>query len=639
LENSTSFVVGQEAFKQASPGRLVFAPAMGYLVPPVMKIPSLSNLIREAWRTFARFPVTLISACIGVVCLLILAEGNSQQQYDFLWRFVLPASLGLPLFTVAEVFCDKHNLSVKLRWVLRSAGTVFLVLYTFTLPTVFHNAPYDYLVRYALLSIGLHFLVAFLPFADREQVNGFWQYNKVLFLRFLTSALYSAVLYLGLVIALVATKELFDFSIRDKRFLQLFVAIAGVFNTCFFLAGIPEKPATLNEDSSYPKGLKIFTQYILLPLVVVYLGILYAYEIKIVLAWSWPKGWVSHLVLWFSVVGILGLLLVHPVRELAENRWVRTFSKWFFAALVPLVAMLLLSILRRISDYGITPNRYFVLVQAWALALVVAYFMVSKRKDIRIIPQILCFLAFFSSFGPWGALSLSRSSQTGRLMAILTHNQILVDGKIQRISHAIPFEQQKEISSIIDYLLRIHGVESLSMWFEDSLDSLGGIGFYNGRDSVLQRMGVEYIPEWQRPDASVKYFHLSAEKSGTTVADVSQYDYYVESNLANDVKRNVSITGSAGLELELLPKLATFRIIHKDAAPDTLDLNLTDFVKSMVTAYNNRMVPDNKMVLEISHEEISAKLMIDYIGGEREEAVEVNQLGFRLFLKLGSHGE
>ena len=47
--------------------------------------------------------------------------------------------------------------------------------------------------------------------------------------------------------------------------------------------------------------------------------ILIAYEIKIIIEWQWPTGWVSELILWYSVVGILSLLLLHPRQRLLDE--------------------------------------------------------------------------------------------------------------------------------------------------------------------------------------------------------------------------------------------------------------------------------------------------------------------------------
>jgi len=252
----------------------------------------------------------MISALLAVITAVILADST---QADFMFahhRLLVTAALGVPLFFALTVLSERKGWTTNRSIAVQAAGLLLLLIYYFTLP----ERVFDYAepaVRFALLMIGLHFLVAFLPYLGKEQTNGFWQYNKSLFLRFLFSALYSAVLFVGLAIALLAADKLFGVDVKEARYFQLWIIMAGLANTWIFLAGIPRNLGELNENLEYPKPLKIFSQYVLLPLVILYFVILITYECKIIFTWNWPRGWVSNLVLWYSVVGILSTLLLY----------------------------------------------------------------------------------------------------------------------------------------------------------------------------------------------------------------------------------------------------------------------------------------------------------------------------------------
>ena len=333
-----------------------------------MKLPSLKHVFQKSARTLKRFPLVLLSAALGTVAAIWLTKSGQHPHQGVLHNLLITAALGLPFFTALAVMGEKQNWRTPFQILIQLTGAGLLALYCFSLPEDALARPERHAIRFVLLNLGLHALVAFGPFLGKNELNGFWQFNRTIFLRFLTAALYSVVLYLGLALAVLAVENLFEVNIKGERYGQLWVLIAGLFNTWFFLAGVPENLGALERETQYPKGLKIFTQYILIPLVVIYLTILYAYETKIILAWSWPKGWVANLVLGFAVSGMLSLLLVYPIQHQEENRWIKIFSKWYYIALVPLVTMLLLAIGRRISDYGITTSRYLVLVMGVALA-------------------------------------------------------------------------------------------------------------------------------------------------------------------------------------------------------------------------------------------------------------------------------
>ena len=52
---------------------------------------------------------------------------------------------------------------------------------------------------------------------------------------------------------------------------RLDLMLLFVFNTWFFLAGVPGDFAALDESREFPRGIRVFAQYILAPLVGVYL--------------------------------------------------------------------------------------------------------------------------------------------------------------------------------------------------------------------------------------------------------------------------------------------------------------------------------------------------------------------------------
>lgn len=461
------------------------------------KFPSFHDLLRDAAKTFKRFPASLICALILTCILVWMAEEKGQNIDGKLMRVAMVAGLGISLQIALKTWSERYRQGAVARYIVQAAGMALLVAYYFSLPANPMIAEM-YMIRLAILGIFLHCLVSFSPFLGKGRLTGFWQYNKSLFLRGLFSALYSAVLYIGLAIALLAAKELFGLNVPEERFLQLWIVIAVAFNTWVFLAGIPEDLEALNQSDMYPKGLKVFAQYILLPLVGLYLIILYAYELKIIINWNWPKGWVSQLVLWFSVVGILSMLLLWPQREQTENRWIRNYIKWFFRALIPLVVMLFLAITERIGDYGITINRYLVIALASGLALVTIYFVLSRKKDIRLIPIILCIIALFSAYGPWNAFAVARHSQQTRLEKLLVANGIYSNGAITAATKEIPPEQNQEMSSIVSYLAQNHGVMAFSRWLPDSslktLDTLQN-GWAAG-DSVAAMLGFQYAHQW-----------------------------------------------------------------------------------------------------------------------------------------------
>ena len=285
----------------------------------LQNFPSITDVFQNSWNTFKRFPYAVLSAFSATVCGIILTESDKVSNEFVLQKLLLVSLLGLPLFIVLKMFADRYHWKYLKSLRLQTIGFFLLLLYYFILPEDIF-ALNKYAIQYALLFTCFLFLNAFLPYLRGKNIQGFWQYNKSMFLGFLIAMLYSQVMGIGLTIALAALDNLFNMEIDPKRYFQIWIIVSILFNSWVFMAKLPHNLDELENDFSYPKGLQIFIQYILLPLVGLYLVILYAYEIKILIEWNWPVGWVSNLVLWYSVVSILSLLLLHPLRELKEDR-------------------------------------------------------------------------------------------------------------------------------------------------------------------------------------------------------------------------------------------------------------------------------------------------------------------------------
>lgn len=497
-----------------------------------MKLPALHHVFRNLLFIAKRFPLAVLATISGTVAGMILV-GKSDlfyEQHYYLSNLVLTTALMLPAFLALQLFMESIKADLKLLVVTKAALLAAFVVYFFALPQ--KTGLYD-IIFFILVNIALHLLVAFSPFILKASENDFWDFNKALFLRILTALLYSGVLYAGLTLAMLAIENLFDINIADSTFLRLWFFMIGIFNTLFFLGGVPTPNTDNRENHRYPGGLKIFTQYVLLPLVAVYLVILYSYMIKIGVLWDWPRGWVSYLILGFSGLGILSFLLIHPLQETKENRWVGLFLKWFYFLLIPLIVLLGLAVFRRISDYGTTENRYFLVVLTGWLGGITIYFL-TKKKTIKIIPISLSVLAFLAAFGPWGAVSMSRRSQLNRFEKIVRENNMLNDGQIARVKKGeISFQHQKQLSSILSFLDDRNQLLRVKPYFGHAPDSLFSKESLRDRDKVsllTERMGIEYIPDWQTAPYESQSESLGLYANENEELDISGFDYLIPVN-------------------------------------------------------------------------------------------------------------
>jgi len=237
-----------------------------------MKFYSVELIIHQAAKAFRRFPMALVCAILSAALIIFMIDENFDLKDNVEWFYTLQTLwLGMVAFVGLAVFTQRYTMRNSTVIPLNVAVVALMVYYFFAQPDFFTVKS---VARFIILVIAAHLGVSFAPFLVNTEVNGFWQYNKSLFIRYLTSAIYSAVLYIGLSVALLAIRTLFNIDFDEKIYVYLFVTIAVVLNTWFFLSGVPSRIIGLEQVREYPKGLRIFTQYVLLPLVVIYLIIL-----------------------------------------------------------------------------------------------------------------------------------------------------------------------------------------------------------------------------------------------------------------------------------------------------------------------------------------------------------------------------
>lgn len=469
-----------------------------------MRLPSLHRLASDGMASLRRFPIVLACACAAAAAAIVWLGDTGEREPA--GRLAVALGLGIPLFLSLRL-TDERRPDSKIWDPARLLAALALAGFYVAWDGWSEQVRF---LRTLQLAAALHLLVAVLPFRRPGELNGFWQYNRALLLRFVLAALYSGVLYVGLAVALAAIDNLFGVDVEGETYGRLFFAIAFVFNTWFFLGGVPRDLSALDRETEYPRGLKVFSQFVLLPIVSVYLAILTAYLVKVLMSAAWPSGWIGWLVSSVALAGILSILLVHPVRDRAENRWIGRYSRGFWIFLVPAIVMLFMAIGQRVGQYGVTEPRYFLIVLAGWLAVMAVVFGVRRSSNIKIIPATLCVVALASFAGPWGAYSVSRRSQVGRLESIMTRAGILQEGRAAPPAAEVSLEDRREISAILDYLGAHHGYGDLDPWFGDGLaaiDAAGSTEPSKTRRQVAERtraiMGhleLEYVEGWERAD-------------------------------------------------------------------------------------------------------------------------------------------
>ncbi|HOP06356.1 MAG TPA: DUF4153 domain-containing protein [candidate division Zixibacteria bacterium] len=589
-----------------------------------MKLPSITQIGVEYIQTLRRFPLTMISAVIGTVTAIILIERDHPSEPSILFSVILTTILALPLLTSFRLTAEGERSSSGRVWTLQAIGLALLAVYAVNVPTDLPDVPMYYLFRFFAFMIGCSLMLSFLPFLQRGQGNGFWQFNKIVVFRIILAGAFAMVLFSGLGLALAALDNLFGMDIPGERYAELWFMILGLFVVPFILSGIPDNLSELDRVTDYPRALKVLGQYVLSPLVLVYFVILYIYIAKIIVTWSWPEGWVGRLILGFSATGILALFVLDPLREKMENLWIKKVARWYYVILLPLIVMLFLALWRRISEYGITEDRYIGLAIGVWLAFIAGYFLLSRAKSVKMIPASLCVLTFLISFGPWGMFSISERSQIQRLERILVADSIIVDGKAQKAPSAISGKDEVEISAILRYLDEVHGFSGIESWFTESLrpDSAGSGRRFKRPGYVADLMGVEYKPYGGiDPD---RYFSVAVDAEASI--SISGYDRLVRVNYNG---YNEDINSLEQTSAEIIAAAADsmiLKIVVDSVDVESTAISIRPLIDRLVSIHDNgngKQIPVEQATFEYETTGLRAKVVMLNAGFNRNDSTVV----------------
>lgn len=540
-----------------------------------------SLILSKVTALVLNYPLVLLMSLATVIVIVYGIETNPNNVEEYLLlRLGITFALGISSQFALKMLAQR----IKNGLVWQLTGILFLIGFFFVFPSEEKNFSEVYGFIIVPTFILSHLLVAFISFTKNEnEETNFWQYNKNLFINLFLTAVFTGVLTSGVQLAILAVQELFNFDFKGEIYLETFAALSILGSTSIFLLFNESGLEYLEKEGSYPVVLKFFTQFILIPLLIIYVVILYFYCLKITINWELPRGWVSYLVLAYSIVGIFALLLVHPLHKEKAKSWIILFSKIFYYTLIPLIVLLFVAIFTRVLQYGYTEARYFVLLISVWLTTVVFYFIFSKRATIKFIPiSLFAFGVFALIFPYFNAFSVSKRSQENELKQILTNNKLMVNGLID-FKAPIADSLKNEVESKFEYLSQRSDKEYLKTFLDTKTKALveNDKYWYNGlfKNVTYTNKGVDnYVRIYTKKNTyEIKEYQyiLNSENRGnieTTIGKdlINITNTYNYQNPTFEIKINEEVK-------DIMPQIKAFCNKYKSASKDVLvdDLSFT----------------------------------------------------------------
>lgn len=543
--------------------------------------------------SFTRYPITAILSITLMIILIIQNERNIDGIYEteMLRRLAMTAAIGM-LASISLKHLQERFWQNKSSLIIVAPPTVLIMgLYYF-----FFTEEMTRINTVRFVGLILTLIITIFYTLKLKENEDYEPYVIRIFYGFFITVLYSGVLYFGISAIIFTINALFDAEIDGKWFFYFFLMVTFIFGALMFLSKLPKKDESYKEYN-YSKALKILLLYIVIPLITIYTGILYVYFIKILVTQEWPRGLVSNLVLWYAVVSAAVIFFITPILE--ENKVAQLFRTWFPRILLPILPMMFVSIGKRIMQYGVTENRYFVVLLGIWVLLIMIYFIAKKRLSNIFIPVSLSIFALVSILGPLSAFSVSNFSQNQRFTALLEKNDMLQSGEIQPGTN-VPEEDRRNISSIVNYF-DVRDPSKIK-YIDDDFK-------YEDFESVFGFKREDYY--FNYPETN--YIYLSTEMDRTGI-DIKGYDYLYTVNY------NTETVSTDGIAIEL--KNAT-NLIVKLNEEVLMDEDLSDDIMTIVNENEDKMEKaqiayEDSIILK-ENDRVSVKLIIRELSGRKSD--------------------
>ena len=506
----------------------------------------MKKILPDMKRGIERFPLTIFCGIIVFLLSFYVLETSGTNNNRFIeevLKFIFLMILCIPLTAALELVREKY-LSGKNKWIIRALNAVIAIVFI-----VFYRFYYLYEVgkeaffgnSEKLLATGIIFFLFFLlaPIIGKKDEEE--KYFQSVIVDKAVTILFSVVLFLGLTVVFLTVDGLSLIKLEGKIYVETWLFVVFVFAMIFFASKLKKVDESLEEYEIH-KVFKFLIYFIVIPLITIYTGILYIYFGKMLVTRSWPQGLVSHLILWYTIFSLFIMIMVTPM--IKKDPVAKVFKKYFPFASIPLLALSIVSISKRISQYGVTELRYFIVL----LGIWLIFCMVSSIFKARLSVILISLIAvvYISVFSPVNNRRITIMSQNKRLERILIKHGLLKDGKLVQNS-GLSENKKYEVTDVLNYILGIRdkkeGIENVQPFGKSDGKP------YTNIDEFKKAVGIDH--SWYQygsgTDDYYAVFTINEKQqndSYNAVEEVNGYEYLVSNitsyNFENDLPREFS---------------------------------------------------------------------------------------------------
>lgn len=326
-------------------------------------------------------------------------------------------------------------------------------------------------VAHAAAVAALVLCLVFLPFFREKDDEQSWNFLWQLLGNAAIVALVSVIMTGGCCILIAGFGNLFDVDIKDKVYFVVVTLFLELLPMLVILLRIPYGEKKHMSGVRLAKFFYGVIRYLIIPLVLCYILVLYGYLGKILVTWQLPDGAVSWLVT-IMMIGIIGIIfMLYPdIHGKTIKRFEAVVVRWLPIAALPLLVLMTVGVVRRFDDYGVTANRLYVLTaNVWFYIVAIGLWLVRCRR-IHWVALSFGLILLLSSSQPFNYYEIARHSMTGYIQnAVDAHKpkHLPMNGvEFDEWIRSLTAKERKAVATRMKELEECSYDDDLSRWVE-----------------------------------------------------------------------------------------------------------------------------------------------------------------------------
>lgn len=430
-------------------------------------------IVRAFQMCVKRFPVSaaFVTALSLFLVFNIIDEGDLLEE-SLIDAICYYLSVGLLLSLTLHLWQEEGRERRTVLIVNTVAHLVLLAdaiyIYCLLVDTSSHHD--DVWVAHIAVIFSLWLSLFFLSFFKEKDNIASWNFTMRLIVNAIICYMIGGIMWGGFSLLLTSFNILFGIDIDSKWYLVIGVLTGLLLSSWLFLGRIPngkDKHDRMPVNSGF---LNAVMRFLFLPLVGLYIIVLYIYAIQILIKWELPDGWVS----WLVVASMAGLIIIefglYPVRKAQDRKADNLIARYLPIVILPLLLLMTVGIVRRFSDYGVTINRlYLITLNAWFYFVCITLFLTRARR-INWITISFALIFMLTSAFPINYFSITRNYLESRISKALEGKHLpLTEKQYEVLLKKMPKEEAIQLNDQLCYLDNTFGRSVTEAYVKDTV--------------------------------------------------------------------------------------------------------------------------------------------------------------------------